>query len=166
MKNLFEILQGVEKPARYIGGEYGEGEIKWSKFNYCICFPDVYEVAMSNLGIKIVAESLKTVDGVFVDRCFSPWEDFGEILKEEKVELFSLGARKPLKEFDMLGFSLQYELSYTEVLRFLDLSNIPFLAKDRGEEYPIIQGGGPCAFNPEPIADFFDLFANWANTAS
>lgn len=158
MKNLFEILQGVEKPARYIGGEYGEGEIKWSKFNYCICFPDVYEVAMSNLGIKIVAESLKTVDGVFVDRCFSPWEDFGEILKKEKVELFSLGARKPLKEFDMLGFSLQYELSYTEVLRFLDLSNIPFLAKDRGEEYPIIQGGGPCAFNPEPIADFFDLF--------
>ncbi len=158
MKNLNEILKNVEKPARYIGGEYGEGEIKWDKFNYCICFPDVYEVAMSNLGIKIVAESLKSVDGVFVDRCFSPWEDFGKALKENNMELFSLGARKPLKEFDMLGFSLQYEMSYTEVLRILDLANIPLLAKDRDDSFPIIQGGGPCAFNPEPMADFFDLF--------
>lgn len=155
---LDEILKTVEKPARYIGGEYGERDLVWNKFNYCICFPDVYEVGMSNLGIRIVEESLMQVDGVTVDRAFTPWEDFGNALRENKIPLYSLGLKKPLKDFDMLGFSLQFELSYTEVLRMLDLANIPLLSCDRDESYPIIQGGGPCAFNPEPIADFFDLF--------
>lgn len=158
MKTLNQILKTVQKPARYIGGEHGERELCWSRFNYCVCFPDVYEVGMSNLGIRIVEESLCQMDGVMVDRCFSPWDDFGTELKQNDIELFSLGLKKPLKQFDMLGFSLQFELSYTEVLRMLDLANIPFYAKDRGEEYPLIQGGGPCAFNPEPLADFFDLF--------
>ena len=153
-----EILLTVEKPARYIGGEYGERDLVWNKFNYCICFPDVYEVGMSNLGIRIVEESLMQVDGVTVDRAFTPWEDFGNALRENKIPLYSLGLKKPLKDFDMLGFSLQFELSYTEVLRMLDLANIPLLSCERDESYPIIQGGGPCAFNPEPIADFFDLF--------
>lgn len=155
---LDEILKTVEKPARYIGGEYGERDLVWNKFNYCICFPDVYEVGMSNLGIRIVEESLMQVDGVTVDRAFTPWEDFGNALRENKIPLYSLGLKKPLKDFDMLGFSLQFELSYTEVLRMLDLANIPLLSCERDESYPIIQGGGPCAFNPEPIADFFDLF--------
>ena len=155
---LDEILKTVEKPARYIGGEYGERDLVWNKFNYCICFPDVYEVGMSNLGIRIVEESLMQVDGVTVDRAFTPWEDFGSALRENKIPLYSLGLKKPLKDFDMLGFSLQFELSYTEVLRMLDLANIPLLSCERDESYPIIQGGGPCAFNPEPIADFFDLF--------
>ena len=155
---LDEILKTVEKPARYIGGEYGERDLVWNKFNYCICFPDVYEVGMSNLGIRIVEESLMQVDGVTVDRAFTPWEDFGNALRENKIPLYSLGLKKPLKDFDMLGFSLQFELSYTEVLRMLDLANIPLLSSERDESYPIIQGGGPCAFNPEPIADFFDLF--------
>ncbi|MBQ2718010.1 MAG: TIGR03960 family B12-binding radical SAM protein [Clostridia bacterium] len=155
---LDEILKTVEKPARYIGGEYGERDLVWNKFNCCICFPDVYEVGMSNLGIRIVEESLMQVDGVTVDRAFTPWEDFGNALRENKIPLYSLGLKKPLKDFDMLGFSLQFELSYTEVLRMLDLANIPLLSCDRDESYPIIQGGGPCAFNPEPIADFFDLF--------
>lgn len=158
MKNLNEILLSVEKPSRYTGGEYGSPKIKWEKFNYCICFPDVYEVAMSNLGIRIVAEVINGVEGATCDRCFAPWPDFGRALKENGLLLYSLGLKKPLKEFDMLGFSLQYEMSYTTVLYMLDLAGIPLLSKDRGEEYPLIQGGGPCVCNPEPLADFFDLF--------
>ena len=158
MKTLDEILLTVERPSRYIGGECGEPEIKREKFNYCICFPDVYEVAMSNLGIRIVQEVINRVDGAMADRCFAPWPDFGKALKENNIPLYSLGLKIPLKEFDMLGFSLQYELSYTNILYMLDLAGIPLLAKDRGENDPIIQGGGPCAVNPEPIADFFDLF--------
>ena len=158
MKTLDEILLTVERPSRYIGGECGEPTIKKEKFNYCICFPDVYEVAMSNLGIRIVQEVINRVDGAMADRCFAPWPDFGSALKENNIPLYSLGLRIPLKEFDMVGFSLQYELSYTTVLYMLDLAGIPLLAKDRGENDPIIQGGGPCAVNPEPVADFFDLF--------
>ena len=158
MKNIDEILISVEKPSRYTGGEFGAPKIKEEKFNYCICFPDVYEVAMSNLGIRIVQEVINGVDGACCDRCFAPWPDFGGALKENNIPLYSLSLKKPLKEFDMLGFSLQYEMSYTTILYMLDLAGIPLLAKDRGEDCPIIQGGGPCAFNPEPLADFFDLF--------
>lgn len=158
MKTLDEILLEVERPSRYIGGECGEPDIKREKFNYCICFPDVYEVAMSNLGIRIVQEVINRVDGAMADRCFAPWVDFGSALKQNGIPLYSLGLKMPLADFDMLGFSLQYELSYTTVLYMLDLAGIPLLAKDRGENYPLIQGGGPCSVNPEPIADFFDLF--------
>lgn len=158
MKTVDEILLTVEKPARYIGGEFGEKEIKPDKLNYCICFPDVYEVGMSNLGIRIVSAAVNSVDGAVADRCYAPWPDFGDQLKKENVPLFSLGMRMPLKNFHMVGFSLQYEMSYTNVLYMLDLAGIPFYAKDRGDEYPIIQGGGPCAVNPEPLAPFFDLF--------
>lgn len=158
MKTVDEILLTVEKPARYIGGEFGEKELKPDKLNYCICFPDVYEVAMSNLGIRIVAEAVNSVDGAVADKCYAPWPDFGDELKKEGIPLFSLGMRMPLKNFDIVGFSLQYEMSYTNILYMLDLAGIPFFASDRGEEYPIIQGGGPCAVNPEPLAPFFDLF--------
>ena len=158
MKTIDEILVNVEKPSRYIGGEFGEPDVKESKFNYCICFPDVYEVAMSNLGIRIVAEVINRVEGCTADRCYAPWPDFGNAIKENNIPLFSLGLKKPLKEFDMIGFSLQYEMSYTTILYMLDLAGIPLLAKDRGDEFPIVQGGGPCACNPEPLADFFDLF--------
>ena len=157
-QNLDEILIGVEKPARYIGGEFNEAEIFEGKPNYCICFPDVYEVGMSNLGIKIVAEAIRGVAGAYVDRCFAPWPDFGGKLMENGMELYALGNKKPLKSFDFLGFSLQYEMSYTNVLYMLDLAGIPLKSKDRGEEYPIIQAGGPCACNPEPLADFIDIF--------
>lgn len=157
MKTLQEILKIVEKPSRYTGGEFNDNVVE-KDFNYCICFPDVYEVGMSNLGIKIVQEAIERVDGVSVDRCFAPWHDFGKELKENDILLYSLGLKKPLKDFDMIGFSLQYEMSYTTILYMLDLAGIPLYAKDRGEEFPIIQGGGPCACNSEPIADFFDLF--------
>ena len=158
MKTIDEILLSVEKPARYIGGEYGERDVKEEKFNFCICFPDVYEVATSNLGIRIVQEVINSVEGASADRCFAPWRDFGMALKENGIPLYSLNLKKPLKDFDMLGFSLQYEMSYNTILYMLDLAGIPLLSKDRDESYPIIQGGGPCAVNPEPLADFFDLF--------
>lgn len=158
MKTLNEILPTVEKPSRYTGGEWGESKLMPAKFNYCICFPDVYEVGMSNLGIKIVAESVKSVSNTCVDRCFAPWPDFGCALKENNIPLYSLGLKWDLSKFDMLGFSLQYEMSYTALLYMLDLANIPLKSIDRGEEYPIIQAGGPCVCNPEPMADFVDIF--------
>lgn len=158
LKKLDEILPTVEKPSRYTGGEWGEDPFVPSKMNYCICFPDVYEVGMSNLGIKIVAESVKSVEGTSVDRCFAPWPDFGKALKENGIPLYSLDAKKSLAEFDMIGFSLSYEMSYTALLYMLDLAGIPLRASERGNEYPVVQVGGPCACNPEPMADFVDLF--------
>ena len=155
---LCKILKTVEKPARYIGGEFGERELSPDRLNYCICFPDVYEVAMSNLSIRIVSEVINSVEGAICDRCFAPWRDFGEKLKENGVPLYSLGLKMPLKDFDMLGFTLQYEMSYTTILYMLDLAGIPLKREDRGEDYPIIQAGGPCAVNPEPLADFIDIF--------
>ena len=153
-----KILKRVEKPSRYIGGEYGVLKKSKSDFNYCICFPDIYEVGMSNLSIRIVEEVINGVDGAVCDRCFAPWVDMGKVLKEEGVPLSSLDLKMPLKDFDMLGFTLQYEMSYTTILYMLDLANIPLLREQRGDDFPIIQAGGPCAVNPEPLADFIDIF--------
>lgn len=158
MKTLKEILPLVEKPARYTGGEWGEQKCVPAKFNYCVCFPDVYEVGMSNLGIKIVAEAIRSVPDTCVDRCFAPWPDFGKELKENIIPLYSLDLKWGLSKFDMIGFSLQYEMSYTAVLYMLELAGIPLKASDRGDEYPIVQAGGPCVCNPEPMADFIDIF--------
>ncbi len=158
VNTLDEILKKVEKPSRYIGGEYGERNLKPDRFNYCICFPDVYEVAMSNLSIRIVSEVINRVDGAVCDRCFAPWRDFGEELKKANIPLYSLGMKMPLKDFDMIGFTLQYEMSYTTILYMLDLAGIPLLREERGDNFPIIQAGGPCAVNPEPLADFVDIF--------
>ena len=125
------ILKRVEKPSRYIGGEYGERKLKKDRFNYCICFPDVYEVAMSNLSIRIVSEVINRVDGAICDHCFAPWVDFGKELKENGIPLCSLGLKMPLAEFDMIGFTLQYEMSYTTILYMLDLAGIPLRREDR-----------------------------------
>lgn len=157
-QTLEQILPLVEKPSRYTGGEWGEPVQPWADFNYCICFPDVYEVGMSNVGIKIVCESIRSVKNTCVDRCFAPWPDFGALLKQNDIKLYSLGLKRPLGDFDMLGFSLQYEMSYTAVLYMLDLAGIPLKSSDRGEDFPIIQAGGPCVCNPEPMADFIDIF--------
>ncbi|MBQ7373464.1 MAG: TIGR03960 family B12-binding radical SAM protein [Clostridia bacterium] len=153
-----QILKKVEKPSRYVGGEYGVSKKEKSKLNYCICFPDVYEVAMSNMSIRIVAEAIESVHGAVCDRCFAPWSDMGELLKKEGQLLESLDLKMPLKDFDMVGFTLQYEMSYTTILYMLDLGGIPLRREDRGEDFPIIQAGGPCAVNPEPLADFIDIF--------
>lgn len=156
--DIKELLLSVEKPARYTGGEFGAPVKRGDeKFNFCMCFPDLYEVGTSNLGVKIVAESLRR-RGYFSDFCYAPAKDFGDGLRARGIPLYSLSAFMPLGEFDMLGFSLSYELSYTNVLYMLDLAGIPFLRKDRrGKGYPLIVFGGPCAFNPEPLADFADI---------
>ena len=152
------ILKRVEKPSRYVGGEYGVRKKEKSDFNFCVCFPDVYEVGMSNVSIRIVEEVISRVDGAVCDRCFAPWDDLGKELKKEGELLSSLDLKMPLKDFDMVGFTLQYEMSFTTILYMLDLAGIPLRREDRGEDFPIIQAGGPCAVNPEPLADFIDLF--------
>ena len=155
---LRNLLLKCEKPSRYTGGEYGAPKPEWGKFNFCMCFPDLYEVGMSNLGIKIVAESFLR-RGMCADYCFAPAKDFGQGLKEEGIPLYSLALKAPLKDFDMLGFSLQYELCYTNLLYMLDLAGIPLTRREReGKKYPLIVAGGPCAVNPEPLADFVDIF--------
>lgn len=157
LEAIKDLLLGVEKPSRYTGGEFGVPEMQESAFDFCMCFPDLYEVGMSNLGIKIVAESIRK-RGFCADFCFAPYKDFGRGLKERGAPLYSLALKKPLKEFDMLGFSLQFELCYTNVLYMLDLAGIPLLRSERKDgSYPLIAVGGPCAVNPEPLADFVDV---------
>ncbi|MBR1625363.1 MAG: TIGR03960 family B12-binding radical SAM protein, partial [Clostridia bacterium] len=159
MIDISDFLLRVEKPARYIGGEFNLPDMnKPHTIKFCMCFPDLYEVGMSNLGIAILYDVLNKTDGVVCERCFAPWIDLGDILKEKDIPLFSIETRTPLKDFDIVGFSVPYEMSYTNVLYMLDLAKIPFRAKDRGDDYPIIVGGGPACANPEPIIDFFDLF--------
>ena len=159
MSDIFDYLTQVEKPARYTGGEYNTPDMnKPCSLRFCLCFPDLYEVGMSNLGIAILYDILNKAEGIVCERCFAPWTDFADILREKDCPLFSIETRKPLKEFDIVGFSVPYEMSYSNILYMLDLAKIPFRAKDRGDEYPLIVGGGPAAANPEPIIDFFDLF--------
>ena len=160
MIDLSKLLKSVEKPSRYTGGEYNSPAFKpAAALNYLLCFPDVYEVAMSNLGIKILQGVLNRRADTNCERCFAPWIDMGALLKKEGVPLFSLETRRAAKEFDIMGFSLQYELSYTNVLYMLDLAGIPFLRKDRTKgNFPILMAGGPCAVNPLPLEDIFDIF--------
>ena len=154
-----EILLKAEKPARYSGGEYNTpDQNKPCDVRFCICMPDLYEVGMSNLGLKILYHILNEQEGVVCERCFAPALDFRALLRENGLPLTSLETRKPLRDFDMLGFSVQYEMLYTGVLYVMEAAGIPFYAKDRDDSYPIVCGGGPSAINPEPIADFFDLF--------
>ena len=158
LNDIKHILARVEKPARYTGGEYGAVQPPAdAPFCFCMAFPDLYEVGTSNLGIKIVAESFLR-RGYAADYCYAPAPDFGEEIKRAGVPLYSLALKKPLAEFDMIGFSLQFELCYTNILYMLDLAGIPRRRADRaGKNYPVIAVGGPCAVNPEPVADFVDI---------
>lgn len=155
-----EILLKIDKPARYIGGEVNSimKEKEQVDIRFAMCFPDVYEIGMSHLGIQILYDMLNQFEGVWCERVYSPWVDLDEIMRREHIPLFALESQDPVKEFDFLAMTLQYEMCYTNILQILDLSQIPLLAKDRREEDPIVIGGGPCAYNPEPIAEFFDLF--------
>lgn len=155
-----DILMKVEKPARYIGGEVNAVVKNKEEVDMRIafCFPDVYEIGMSHLGIQILYDMFNRFDGVWCERVYSPWVDLDAIMREEHIPLFALESQDPIKEFDWLAITIQYEMCYTNILQVLDLSGIPLLAKDRTEEDPIVIGGGPCTYNPEPIADFFDLF--------
>ena len=155
-----EILMKVEKPARYIGNELNS--IVKDKDNVDIrvamCFPDVYEIGMSHLGIQILYDMFNKREDTWCERVYSPWSDLHQIMKEENIPLFGLESQEPIKDFDFLGITIQYEMCYTNILQVLDLAQIPLLAKDRTEEHPIVMGGGPCTYNPEPIAEFFDFF--------
>lgn len=154
-----EILMQVEKPARYIGNEVNavmknKEEIA---IRFAMCFPDVYEIGMSHLGIQILYDMLNGFEDVWCERVYSPWVDLDQIMRKEKIPLFALESQDPIKNFDFLGITIQYEMCYTNILQILDLSGIPLMAKDRIEEDPIVIGGGPCTYNPEPFCDFFDL---------
>ncbi len=155
-----EILMKIEKPARYIGGEVNAVTKKLNDIDvrFAMCFPDVYEIGMSHLGIQILYDMFNRRDDVWCERVYSPWVDLDKVLREEKIPLFALESQDPVRDFDFLGITIQYEMCYTNILQVLDLACIPLHAKDRTEKDPIVIGGGPCAYNPEPIAEFFDMF--------
>lgn len=155
-----EILMKVEKPARYIGNELNSivKDKDSVDIRVAMCFPDVYEIGMSHLGIQILYDMFNKREDTWCERVYSPWSDLHQIMKEENIPLFGLESQEPIKDFDFLGITIQYEMCYTNILQVLDLAQIPLLAKDRTEEHPIVMGGGPCTYNPEPIAEFFDFF--------
>ena len=155
-----DILLSVEKPARYIGNEVNVVVKDPSQVDirFCMCFPDVYEIGMSHLGIQILYDMFNRREDTYCERVYSPWVDLDKIMRERNIPLFALESQDPIKNFDFLGITLQYEMCYTNILQVLDLSQIPLKACDRTESDPIVIGGGPCSYNPEPIADFFDIF--------
>lgn len=155
-----EILMSVEKPARYIGGEVNAvmKEKEGVDIRFAMCFPDVYEIGMSHLGIQILYDMFNQREDIWCERVYSPWTDMDRVLRERKLPLFALESQDPVKDFDFLGITIQYEMCYTNILQVLDLAQIPLNAGERTKEHPFVIGGGPCAYNPEPLADFFDLF--------
>lgn len=155
-----DILMKIEKPARYIGGEVNAvvKDLQNVDIRFAMCFPDVYEIGMSHLGIQILYDMFNRRDDVWCERVYSPWVDLDKVMREEKIPLFALESQDPVRDFDFLGITIQYEMCYTNILQVLDLACIPLHAKDRTEKDPIVIGGGPCAYNPEPIAEFFDMF--------
>lgn len=155
-----EILLKIEKPARYIGNEVNsvmkdKNEVD---IRFAMCFPDVYEIGMSHLGIQILYDMFNQREDVWCERVYSPWLDLHKIMKEEQIPLFALESQDPIRDFDFLGITIQYEMCYTNILQILDLSRIPIHSRDRSEADPIVIGGGPCTYNPEPLAEFFDIF--------
>ncbi len=155
-----EILMQIEKPARYIGNEVNAvmKDKDAVAVRFAMCFPDVYEIGMSHLGIQILYDMLNRFEDVWCERVYSPWVDLDSIMRKKNIPLFALESQDAVKDFDFLGITLQYEMCYTNVLQVLDLSHIPLLASKRENSDPIVIGGGPCAYNPEPICEFFDLF--------
>ncbi len=155
-----EILLTVQQPARYLGNEMNVTvkDPDSVDIRFCMCFPDVYEIGMSHLGMQILYDMFNRRQDVYCERVFSPWTDLDQIMREQGIPLFALESQDPVREFDFLGITIQYEMCYTNILQILDLSRIPLHAEDRAEKDPIVIGGGPCAYNPEPLAPFFDMF--------
>lgn len=154
-----EILMKIDKPARYIGHELNSvvKDPRQVAVRFAMCFPDVYEIGMSHLGIQILYDMFNRREDVYCERVYSPWPDLHKIMKEQNIPLFGLESQEPLKEFDFLGITIQYEMCYTNILQILDLAQIPLLSAERERDMPFVIGGGPCTYNPEPLADFFDL---------
>jgi len=159
-KRFEELLLSVEKPGRYSGGEMGSVIKDKEKVDvrFAFCFPDTYEIGMSHLGMKILYSQFNSRDDIWCERVFAPWLDFEEVMRRENIPLFALESREPIKDFDFIGFTLQYEMAYTNLLNMLDLAGLPLKSKDRKDLSPLVVAGGPCACNPEPLADFVDLF--------
>ncbi len=154
-----DILMQIDKPARYIGNELNMVKKNSSDVDirFAMCFPDVYEIGMSHLGIQILYEQFNRRSDVYCERVYSPWPDLHAIMKEKNIPLFALESQEPIKSFDFIGITLQYEMCYTNILQILDLAQLPLWQKDRREGDPIVIVGGPCTYNPEPIADFIDI---------
>ena len=154
------ILPTVQKPARYTGGEWGEikKDLKDVRVRVAFCFPDTYEIGMSNLGMRILYGVMNGMDGVWCERVFAPWLDMEEEMRREGIPLYGLESGDAIADFDLIGFSLGYEMAYTNVLNMLDLAGLPLRSGERTELSPIVVAGGTCAFNPEPLAPFVDLF--------
>lgn len=155
-----DILLSIEKPERYIGHEINAVYKEKAKIDirFAMCFPDVYEIGMSHLGIQILYDMFNRFEDTWCERVYSPWVDLDKIMRDKHIPLFAVESQDPIKEMDFLGITIQYEMCYTNILQILDLSMIPLLSKDRTWDDPIVIGGGPCTYNPEPIADFFDIF--------
>ncbi len=155
-----EILLSIQQPARYIGGEVNMcvKDPKDVAIRFAMCFPDMYDIGMSHLGMQILYDMFNRRKDTYCERVYSPWVDLDKVMREKNIPLFALESQEPVKNFDFLGITLQYEMCYTNVLQILELSHIPLHAADRKEDDPLVIGGGPCAYNPEPLADFFDLF--------
>lgn len=155
-----KILMNIEKPARYIGNEVNMVKKDLSKVDirFAMCFPDVYEIGMSYLGIQILYDMFNRREDTYCERVYSPWPDLDKVMREEDIKLFTLETQSPVMDMDFLGITIQYEMCYTNILQVLDLSGMPLYAKDRTKGMPIVIGGGPCTVNPEPMADFFDMF--------
>lgn len=155
------MLKSVTRPGRYTGGEIGSIIKDLSKVDlrFAFCFPDTYEIGMSNLGVRILYEALNREEGVWCERAYAPWSDMDAVMRENGIPLTTIESNTPIAQYDIVGITLQYELCYTTALHMLKLAGIPLLASERGEDAPIILGGGPCTYNAEPIADFFDIFS-------
>ncbi|MEG0292266.1 MAG: TIGR03960 family B12-binding radical SAM protein [Anaerovoracaceae bacterium] len=160
MKKIDKLLKKVEKPARYIGGEVNSISKDLDEINlrFAFAFPDTYEIGMSYMGMQILYNILNKEKDIYCERVFAPASDMEELMRQEDVDLFSLETKTPIKDFDILGFTLQYEMSYTNILNMLDLAKLPLKREERDDSHPLVVAGGPCAFNPEPLADFIDVF--------
>jgi len=155
-----KLLKLVEKPIRYTGEEINmcKKDTSKVKFRFAFCFPDIYEIGMSHLGLKILYDLYNRREDTYCERVFAPWVDMEKLMRENNVRLQALESKDEIRNFDMIGFTLQYEMSYTNILNMLDLAGIPLLASERDESMPFVMAGGPCAYNSEPITDFFDFF--------
>ena len=159
-RKLDRILPKVQKPGRYVGGELNSVVKNKADVDvrFAFCFPDTYEIGMSHLGIKILYAQFNRVDYIWCERVFAPWVDMEQAMLENDIPLYGLESGDPVSDFDFIGFTLQYELSYTNILNMLKLSGVPLLCRDRTELKNIVVAGGPCACNPEPLTDFIDIF--------
>ena len=162
MTQLLErILPQVQKPARYTGGEYNEVKkaLDTVRVRVAFCFPDTYEIGMSNVGMRILYGVMNEMDGVWCERVFAPWADMEEKMDQHNLPLWALESQDPVKDFDMIAFTIGYEMAYTNILNMLRLAQVPLRAADRKELKNIVFAGGVCAFNPEPLADYVDFFS-------